>query len=1011
MTRPLSWKDAPSLIEKVFPAQKISAEAQKERKAGAGQTLTALGSYWKGRKPLILVKACVLGALLPATGVSEKDLEIFESLMAIDDRAFLRREPSLSPDTIARRCLRVGALKIAHMDGRFTVRGVKEADWKVLSPEAQAAAFRKAIEGGGLQWSRACPATERNRLTLAALATMTYLEKLDVTKRPEQLPDDMLYGSVWDRVNTHLSTNARSFPELVEQIGVLRFGHRPRVGDTFCDGGSIPFEAARVGCDVFASDLNPIACLLTWGALNIVGGDAEDRERFAKAQAEIVEAVDREITELGIEYDEHGNRAKAYLWCLETRCPQTGWLIPMAPSWVISRNSQTFARLIPNRPGKRFDIHIVSGATTEDLEIASLGTLQDGDLVYELDSETYRTPIKTIRGDYDLPNGRSTNRLRHWDKADVVPRLDDIFQERLYCIQWIAKDTLGSFRPNTYFSAPTVADFARERKIEAIVRDNLGDWQEKGLVPDLPIEPGDKTDEPIRTRGWTYWHHLFTPRQLIILSCLMKRVDKFTVFGFLDALNNSSRLCRWGSSEKRLAKDGSGKQVGGASDNTKDVFSNQALNTLYNYGSRSFFSLRNSFNKQINIYSYIFSDSTVGPGPSASIQSIGDVFITDPPYADAVNYHEITEYFIAWLRKLPPQPEWIWDSRRALAIKGNDEEFRREMVEAYRAMAGHMPDNGLQIVMFTHQDASVWADMASIVWGAGLHVTAAWYIATETTSELKKGGYVQGTVLLVLRKRLTDQSTYRDELVQEIRVEVARQIETMVGLNQTTRGHGRSENLFEDADLQMAGYAAALRVLTGYTRIDGQDMTAEALRPRQRGQRGVIGEIIDFAVQVANEHLVPEGLPAATWERLSGSERFYLKMVDLEMNGVKKLDNYQNFAKAFRFSDYSALMASLKPNAARLKTAAELNRGEFEGDFGRSPLRALLYALNELRRERDADEVMGHLRDMVAGYHGRREDLMAMARYLALKRDRPAPDEAEAARVLLGRIQNERLGG
>ena len=180
----LAWKDAPCLIEKLFPAQKISAEAQKERKAVHGQTLTALGSYWKGRKPLILVKACVLGALLPATGDSEKDLEVLESLMAIDDRAFLRREPSLSPDAIARRCLQAGALKVAQMDGRFTVRGIKEVDWKALSPEERAAAFAKAIEGGGLQWSRACLVTERNRLTLAALATMTYLEKLDVTQAP-----------------------------------------------------------------------------------------------------------------------------------------------------------------------------------------------------------------------------------------------------------------------------------------------------------------------------------------------------------------------------------------------------------------------------------------------------------------------------------------------------------------------------------------------------------------------------------------------------------------------------------------------------------------------------------------------------------------------------------------------------------------------------------------------------------------------------------------------------------
>ena len=58
---------APALIEAVFPAQKVSFEAQRERKAVAGQTLTTLGSYWKGRKPLILVRAIVLGSLLPQT--------------------------------------------------------------------------------------------------------------------------------------------------------------------------------------------------------------------------------------------------------------------------------------------------------------------------------------------------------------------------------------------------------------------------------------------------------------------------------------------------------------------------------------------------------------------------------------------------------------------------------------------------------------------------------------------------------------------------------------------------------------------------------------------------------------------------------------------------------------------------------------------------------------------------------------------------------------------------------
>src|SRR6516165_10807504 len=97
---PFSVKDARSFIEAQFPVGRLSAEAYKERKAGAGQTLTALGSYWKGRKPLILVRAVILGALLPATDDPAKDLEIFLKLMAMDDESAASRIKSLKPSDI-----------------------------------------------------------------------------------------------------------------------------------------------------------------------------------------------------------------------------------------------------------------------------------------------------------------------------------------------------------------------------------------------------------------------------------------------------------------------------------------------------------------------------------------------------------------------------------------------------------------------------------------------------------------------------------------------------------------------------------------------------------------------------------------------------------------------------------------------------------------------------------------------------------------------------------------------
>ncbi len=828
---------------------------------------------------------------------------------------------------------------------------------------------------------------------------MSYVEKLTLSKRPEEIEGE-LYGDIWPAVNAHLNTQAHNHAELVEQLGVMRFGHRPKVADTFCGGGSIPFEAARLGCDVYASDLNPIACMLTWGALNIIGADETTREEITAAQRQVAEAVDDEITALGIEHDAQGNRAKAYLYCLETHCPETGWRVPMAPSWVISKTRNICAKLVPNPQAKCFDIEIVRDASTDEMKASGKGTVQAGYLEYTLDGELHRTAIKTLRGDYKKSSGGTGNRLRLWEKSDFTPRPDDIFLERLYCIQWTCseydaiKDKTIS---RTEFRSVTVADLKREAQVEAIVEAQLADWQTQGWVPDMAIEPGYNTDQPIHERGWTHWHHLFNARQLLLHALYFKhRTPEDYIFN-AKSLDWNSRIGNWMNQWEK----------------TNNVFYNQALNTFYNYGTRCFTSHEagRSFgfaNSQISNV-----EKTINNQEACKIDDEYDIFVTDPPYADAVHYHEITEFFIAWLRKNPPEPfkDWTWDSRRALAIKGDGEEFRRNMVDTYTAMADHMPDNGLQIIMFTHQDSGVWADMTNIVWAAGLQVTAAWYIATETTSELKKGGYVQGTVLLVLRKRDGNESAYQDELVQEIREEVQSQIETLIGLNQSQKHNNRDENLFSDADLQMAGYAAALRVLTAYAKIDGMDMTQEALRPKQKGQKTLVDDIIALSVQIANEFLVPEGLDAKIWEKLTNAERFYLKMLELEAEGLTKLDNYQNFAKAFKLSEYDNLMHSVKPNNARLKSAIEFARSEFSGsEFGESPARALLYALMSLQQGKDSEEVMANLRDNVVDYLKQREVLAAVSQYLG-KQLAQRSEEASAARVLNGLIRNEKVAG
>ncbi len=469
-------------------------------------------------------------------------------------------------------------------------------------------------------------------------------------------------------------------------------------------------------------------------------------------------------------------------------------------------------------------------------------------------------------------------------------------------------------------------------------------------------------------------------------------------------LDWNSRLCSWRGA------------VG--ADANAHVFTNQALNTIWNPPSRSWRSCQTLWSKPNHFD--IISKCIVFSHPAQDLTTENDIYITDPPYGDAVKYEEITEFFIAWLRKNPP-PEfarWTWDSRRALAIKGEGEGFRSGMIAAYRKMAEKMPDNGIQVLMFTHQSGNIWSDMSNIIWASGLQVTAAWYVVTETDSALRQGANVTGTVMLVLRKRTKQLETFRDDLGWEIQEAVKEQVESLLRLDRTVREQ-RSEGLYTDADLQMAGYAAALKVLTAYSGIDGKDMVTESEAPRIPGKKTFVDELIDFAVQTAVQFLVPAGFDKSEWQKLAAVERFYLKMADMEHQGMKTLDNYQNFAKAFKVHHFDQLMSDKsKANAARLKLSTEFKSSLMSGnaEIAPTPLRALLYAMYEITKEIDTEDVLLHLMQNCTNYLQVKPLIIKMADFLAEKRQNLKttkafrPDlESSAARIMAEAMRNQRV--
>ena len=138
-------------------------------------------------------------------------------------------------------------------------------------------------------------------------------------------------------------------------------------------------------------------------------------------------------------------------------------------------------------------------------------------------------------------------------------------------------------------------------------------------------------------------------------------------------------------------------------------------------------------------------------------------------------------------------------------------------------------------------------------------------------------------------------------------------------------------------------------------------------------------------------------------------------MLDLEARGAKSLDNYQNFAKAFKVRDFKSLLASQKANDSRLKSAAEFGRAEMgEGsELHQSILRAVLYSVMELTNNIDGNEVLAHLTLNVPNYYGdttQRQLAIELADYLATRLENLRSDEASAARVLRELVKSQRIG-
>ena len=550
-------------------------------------------------------------------------------------------------------------------------------------------------------------------------------------------------------------------------------GEPPLVADPFAGGGSIPLEALRLGCEAFASDLNPVACLILKTMLeDIPRHGPRLAEELRKAGAAVKEAAQKELADL-YPTDPDGATPIAYLWARTVRCeaPACGAEIPLMRSlWLCKKAKRkralrpTAARTEDGPPRVEFEVF----EPKADKEVPA-GTVT-------------RAKATCLCCGAVLPPDRVRSQLTAQSGgADAV---FDKQGRRTGGARLTAVVTLKPGEKGRHYRMPADADYAAVYRAQERLAGILEEWERGGKqgfcpVPDESISLNEIRRITVPIYGMKTWGDLFTARQKIALIKLAQHIphvdDKTRTLATLilnRTADGSASVSSWLASSEEV----------------KHVFSRQALPIVWDFGESNYFSgASRSWNSAINSIGKVIensiSTSTSGQVQQADAashplpdQSAG-VWFTDPPYYDAVPYAHLADFFVVWLKRTmpsrsdignfigsgngltPKEKEIVVDRPHRLSNSTKTAgSYESGMAQAFTEGRRILREDGIGSVVFAHKTTEGWEALLSGMIRGGWTITGSWPVATEMGSRLnaRETASLATSIHLICRPRPGD---------------------------------------------------------------------------------------------------------------------------------------------------------------------------------------------------------------------------------------------------------------
>jgi adenine-specific DNA methylase len=619
--------------------------------------------------------------------------------------------------------------------------------------------------------------------------------------------------------------------------------------DPFAGGGSIPFEAVRLGVPAVALEYNPVAWLLlkflewskAYGAKLLdpykyrdvrgrlrrgFGLDAEKLCALPDPELEelgdlaywgcwVLRRVRDEVAPLHPEYD--GRRVAAYIWLRQVRCPRCGAWVPLSKDFSLSEKRK---------------------------------------IVFDIEYEGDDYEVKVVEG--GSPREPTVNR-----GVATCPKCGHVISNDYIKEGWKGNDRLAVLvlEGKDYVPAP------RGYRIpEVEIREEL--------VPDEDIAPNDPRRLPIVGYGVRRFGELFNRRQLAALAALSRAIVDAreemlrrgydaeranAVSGILSILlikhaDRNSSFTSWDSSYEVVSHTLAFRGIG-LTWNYVEVnpFANSSGSLWGTFGDlldgaayaieklgRSPAELRVVFGSALRLPSKF---------PDGSVKLV----VTDPPYYDDVPYAELSDFYYVWLKRVlsgafPEQLQFytLWRDRsdEELSVGGYRDErtFSVNLDAALRGLRRILSDDGLLVLFFAHSSVEAWAHIVDALSGAGFRVESATPLRTESSeSATSRGKFsMESSIVLACRPRPKGaQPVYLETIIDRIREGIREAV-------------GKAwDSGYRGADLLVAAYGAALRELTQYSEIrsmggGGGARSAVELVEREL-PRAVVGDVLKLS--------------------------------------------------------------------------------------------------------------------------------------------------------------------